>query len=47
MGFFSAQACRTFLISAWWELVHPPITRWQPMQVWTEGMPGSGDTATE
>ena len=46
-GFLSFHACRIFLISFFAELSVPAIARWQPMQVWTDGMPGSAETATE
>ena len=46
-GFLSVQASRTFLISVFEALSLPDTTRWHPMQVCIEGMPGSGDTATE
>ena len=46
-GFFSFQAFRTLAISVLLALSLPLTTRWQPMQVCIDGMPGSGETATE
>jgi hypothetical protein len=46
-GCLAFHASRTFLISVLAELSLPDTTRWQPMQVCMEGMPGSVETATE